>query len=413
MPVMIRGLGTAVPQHSISQDDAAELAVGFCCSTAQQTKLLPALYRRTGVRTRHSVILDASTNGAPAQQSFYANAAHEDDHGPTTSSRMDRYEVEAGRLAGAASKRALEDAAIDAASVTHLITVSCSGFHAPGFDISLITDLPLHPDVERTHIGFMGCHGALNGLRVARAFIEADPKAVVLLCAVELCSLHQQYGWNPEQIVANALFADGAAAVVLTSQSDHPDATVTDHEHQPEARARDNRPPDRQNPQTSVPGGDRSGDDPSLALRVEIPAVATLRANASHVVPDSTDFMTWRIRDNGFEMTLSPKLPHLVRTHLSEWVMNWLSRFGLTPDEIKAWAVHPGGPRVLSATGNALGLDDGLLQPSRGVLADYGNMSSPTVLFILERLREQASSGPCVMLGYGPGITIEAALLEV
>ena len=367
MAIMLRGLGTAVPEHSISQNDAAEMAVGLCCSTAQQTKLLPALYRRAGVRTRHSVILDASANGESAQQTFYANARNDDDSGPPTSSRMDRYESEAGQLACNAAGRAVENSGVEARDVTHLITVSCSGFNAPGFDISLITDLPLNPGVERTHIGFMGCHGALNGLRVARAFLRADPSAVVLLCAVELCSLHQQYGWNPEQIVANALFADGAAAVVLTSEDVDPDSI----------------------------------DTPMLS------------GNASYVLPDSTDLMTWRIKDSGFEMTLSPRLPDLIQSRLNEWLTGWLQRFELTPADIASWAIHPGGPRVLSATGNALNLADEQLQPSRDVLAEYGNMSSPTVLFILSRLAGQNSTGPCVMLGFGPGITIEVALLKL
>jgi predicted naringenin-chalcone synthase len=366
MAIKIRGLGTAVPEHSISQDDAATMAVGFCCSTAQQTKLLPALYRRTGVRTRHCVILNSSTNGEPAEQTFYANARDGDDSGPPTSSRMDRYELEAGRLACTAAGQALADSGIDALAVTHLVTVSCSGFNAPGFDISLITDLPLNSGVERTHIGFMGCHGALNGLRVARAFIEANPQAVVLLCAVELCSLHQQYGWDAEQIVANALFADGAAAVVLTSEDAGPESSC----------------------------------------------LARLVDNASLVVPESTEFMSWRIKDNGFEMTLSPKLPDLIHSNLPDWVSTWLSGFELTPADIRAWAIHPGGPRVLSATANALDLSDEQLRPSRDVLADYGNMSSPTVLFILDRLRKQNTTGLCVILGFGPGITIEAALLD-
>ena len=128
-----------------------------------------------------------------------------------------------------AAGRAFADGSVDAKDVTHLITVSCSVFNAPGFDISLITDLPLNASIELTHIGFMGCHGALNGLRLARAFIKANPQAVVMLCAVELCSLHQQYGWNPEQIVANALFADGAAAVVLTSEEASSKTVVWQH----------------------------------------------------------------------------------------------------------------------------------------------------------------------------------------
>ncbi len=363
MALVIRGLGTATPEHSISQSDLAEMATAFCCSTAQQTKLLPALYRRTGVRTRHSVILDSSTNGAAARQTFYRDARNADDTGPPTSVRMDRYAAEAGPLAEAAARRAIDQAGIDPGKVTHLITVSCSGFSAPGYDISLVRQLSLSSDVERTHVGFMGCHGALNGLRVARAFVEADPNAVVLLCAVELCSLHQQYGWSPQQIVANALFADGAAAVVATA-----DTT----------------------------------DDGAVRLI----------GNGSCILPDSQDYMSWRIQDHGFEMTLSPQLPDLIRRSLKPWLAEWLSGFDLTPDQVPTWAIHPGGPRVLSATGQAVGLSDEQLEPSRRVLAEYGNMSSPTVLFILEQQRRQNMTGPCILLGFGPGITIEAALLR-
>lgn len=365
MAALLRGLGTATPEHSISQSDLAEMAIGFSCGTAQQTRLLPALYRRTGVRTRHCVILDASTNGTAARQTFYQDAKNEHDAGPSTSVRMNRYAAEAGPLAEAASTRSLGRANIEPNAVTHLVTVSCSGFSAPGFDIALVQSLPLPANIERTHIGFMGCHGALNGLRVARAFVEADPNAVVLLCAVELCSLHQQYGWNPQQVVANALFADGAAAVVVT-------------------------------------GRESDSDDK------HVPA---LMGNGSCILPDSQEYMSWRIQDHGFEMTLSPQLPELIGRSLMPWLTEWLSHFDLTPDAVAAWAIHPGGPRVLLAAGRAIGLSAEQLQPSRDVLAAYGNMSSPTVLFIFERLMKQGVEGPCVLLGFGPGITIEAALL--
>src|SRR5262249_12623418 len=145
--------------------------------------------------------------------------------------------------------------------ITHVITVSCSGFHAPGFDVALIKKLGLSRAVARTHVGFMGCHGLLNGLRVAQGFIGSDPSACVLLCAVELCSLHHQYRWDSEQIVANSLFADGATAVV----------------------ARD---------------GDR-----------ETPYVYELQATGSTLIDDSEDAMSWRIGDHGFTMTLSARVP--------------------------------------------------------------------------------------------------------
>ena len=208
MSMMITGIGTALPPHRISQADAAEIAKQFTCETTAQERLFQTLYRKAGVDGRNSVVLNSSEGTLESRQTFYGRTA------PTTCERMRKYEAEAGSLAVAATEAALREARIAPERVTHLVSVSCSGFYAPGFDISLVKRLPLQAGVARTHIGFMGCQGALNGLRLARAFIDASPSACVLLCALELCSLHHQYGWDADKIVANALFADGAAAAV-------------------------------------------------------------------------------------------------------------------------------------------------------------------------------------------------------
>ena len=195
MSMMITGIGTALPPHRISQADAAEIAKQFACETAAQERLFQTLYRKAGVDGRNSVVLDTSDGTLESRQTFYGTSA------PTTLERMRKYEAEAGSLAVAATETALHEARIAPGRVTHLITVSCSGFYAPGFDISLVKRLPLQAGVARTHIGFMGCQGALNGLRLARAFVDASPSACVLLCALELCSLHHQYGWDADKIV--------------------------------------------------------------------------------------------------------------------------------------------------------------------------------------------------------------------
>ena len=215
MSMLIAGIGTAVPPHRISQVDAAEIAKQYSCETDAQERLFLTLYRRAGVEGRNCVVLDKSEGPLDGRQSFYTSSD------PTTLDRMRKYEEQAGSLALAACKAALHDAAIAPGRITHLVTVSCSGFYAPGFDIGLVKQLPLPSTVARTHIGFMGCHGALNGLRVARAFLDANPSACVLLCALELCSLHHQYGWDADKVVANALFADGAAAVVAINDVIH------------------------------------------------------------------------------------------------------------------------------------------------------------------------------------------------
>jgi predicted naringenin-chalcone synthase len=358
MPATIAGIATALPSHRIPQSEAAETARAYSCQTREQERVFSAIFRLSGVEMRHSVLLEASEGDLASRQSFYGSVS------PTTRQRMREYEEHAGPLAARAAVGALDDAGIDRGRVTHVVTVSCSGFTAPGVDHGLIRRLGLNADLARTHVGFMGCHGLLNGLRVARAFVEADPSACVLLCAVELCSLHYQYGWNPEQMVANALFADGAAAMVI------------------------------------LPGTVRLG-----------PSAYSILADGSTVLPDCEDVMSWHIGDHGFTMTLSPRVPELIGELVRPWLSGWLARQGHTTASIGSWAIHPGGPRILSVFGEAIGLDRSELLPSFRVLAEHGNMSSPTVAFILRNLREADARRPCVAIGFGPGLAVEAALL--
>ncbi len=209
----------------------------------------------------------------------------------------------------------------------------------------------------------MGCHGTLNALRAAQAWVDAEPAAVVLVCAVELCSLHFQYGCDPDTLVANALFADGAAALVGRSAT--------------------------------------SGDK---AWRMV--------AAGSNLMPDAEDGMTWRIGNHGFQMTLSPRVPDLIGAHLRPWLEAWFASLGRRLEDLNSWAVHPGGPRILTSVAKALGLSEATLATSAEILAECGNMSSPTVLFILQRLQQQGARLPCLALGFGPGLVAEAALLE-
>lgn len=359
MGLILRGIGTAVPERWLSQEQALDLAPQMVAANPRQQRLLRRIYLRSGVEGRHCVPLLDGPN-------------------PSTAERMRHYRNEAVPLALQACRRALADAAMAPEAITHLVTVSCTGFSAPGVDLALIEAVPLRPDVARTHVGFMGCHGALNGLRVAQAFVEADPRACVLLCAVELCSLHLQEGWHPDHIVANALFADGAGAVVAVAA-------------EPEAGR------------------------------------LHLRACGSTVVPASADAMAWIIEDHGFSMALSARVPGLIAARLRPWLETWLAGHGQSLATVRHWAVHPGGPRILTAVQESAGLEPGRLEGSREVLRSCGNMSSATVLFILQRLLglpaelptagagpgAGAASGPCLALGFGPGLTVEAALLEL
>ena len=363
MSFFIRGLGTAVPPHTMSQQEAIELAQQVICRTEQQSRLISVLYRKAGVENRytalpHRIALDwLKTKPGDA-----ATGTRPTTLGPTTAERMQFFAEHAPPLAETAARKALEDARFDPREITHLVTVSCTGFDAPGIDTALMTALEMRPTTERIQVGFMGCHGAINGLRVVQALTAADRSARVLLCAVELCSLHYRFQWDQERIIANALFSDGAAALVAGGPSQTENAW-------------------------------------------------SVAATGSCLLPDSRDAMTWSIGDHGFEMTLGAGVPDLIGQHLRPWLTRWLAGHGQTIESIGSWAIHPGGPRILSAIEISLSLPPKTTAASRDVLAGYGNMSSPTVLFIIKRLRERKSPLPCVALGFGPGMFAEAALL--
>jgi predicted naringenin-chalcone synthase len=200
-------------------------------------------------------------------------------------------------------------------------------------------------------------------MRVASAFAEAQADARMLLCAVELPSLHYHYGSDLQKIIANSLFGDGAAALV--GMAGHIDSTAW-----------------------------------------------RLTGTGSCILPNSADDMSWTLGDHGFEMTLSKRVPGLIARHLRDWLESWLDRRRLELKDIRSWIVHPGGPRILTAVEETLGLTPDQMAASRAILAECGNMSSPTVLFILDRLRSQHAPRPALALAFGPGLVVEAALFE-
>ncbi|HZW05848.1 MAG TPA: type III polyketide synthase [Phycisphaerales bacterium] len=356
----IVSLACVSPPHRAGQADSLRFAVEAGGLGAESARFAEVIYRRSGVAQRGSCLL---TGGADESGRMARAFLADGSDGPTTGERMTRYADEAVRLAERAAREAL-DRAGGAAGITHTVTVSCTGFVAPGIDHALIERLGLARTVRRLHVGYMGCHGAVNGLAAARAIVLSEPGARVLLVCVELCSLHFQSGERPDQIVANALFADGAAAAVIAAHGDSP--------------------------------------------------VARVAATGGCVFPDSSGAMAWRIGDHGFEMTLAESVPRLIGEHLRPWLSSWLDVQGTSLREMVergAWAVHPGGPRVLDAVASALGLSEEAMAASRGVLREHGNMSSPTVLFILDRIRRGGAARPTVLLAFGPGLSAEAALV--
>ncbi len=364
MTIALLGIGTAVPPHHLEQGIAARMAADCLGLDAEAARTVEVLYRRTQAHTRGSVLIRPESTGCGLHW-FYPTGP---DGQPGTAERMRRYREAAPALAEAACREALTAAGTTcpgfaAADITHLVVVSCTGFFAPGMDYELIQRLGLAPTVARFSLGFMGCHGGFNGLQLATSLVAADPDARVLLCCTELCSLHFQYSQDPGQITANALFADGSGAAVIGT----------------------------------------AGLDSGWYWR----------QSGSCLMPDSQADMSWHIGDYGFEMFLSARVPGLIRQTLADWLLPWLERQGVSLADIAHWAIHPGGPRILSAVADALYLDDAGLAASRAVLRQHGNMSSATVWFILDQLRQQQARGLCLLLGFGPGLVAEAALLTL
>lgn len=381
MSLSIWGLGTALPEHTMSQDEALTMTTNIVSEDERQRRLLRMLFRRSAVQNRHTCVphpiayewIANETNG----DGYAGNGAETGNGsvatvmkrtvkwGPTTRERMQLYAEFASPLAKQAVGRAFEDAGVSPGDITHLVTVSCTGFDAPGIDIELIDSLKLPATTQRINVGYMGCHGAINGLRAAQGIAASQPGATVLLSATELCSLHYRFNWDDEGIIGNALFADGSAALVVGS-------------------------------------GARTSSVPSFQLR----------GTGSCLIPDSRHVMSWKVGDHGFEMKLTAEVADKIVAHLRPWISEWLAQYGHTVESVQSWAVHPGGPKILSAVEEALSLPAESTQVSHEVLAQYGNMSSPTVLFILDRMRRANAPRPCVALGFGPGLYAEAALFE-
>jgi alkylresorcinol/alkylpyrone synthase len=287
----------------------------------------------------------------------------EDVSGWGTAQRMRRYAAAAPPLGAAAVSKALVDAGLAPRDLGLLAVASCTGYTAPGLDILLARDLGLPADVQRLVIGHMGCYAAIPGLGAVADYVRSRGRPGLLLC-LELTSLHLQPAPAAmDQVVVHALFADAAAAVVV----------------QPAG-------------QPAGPGGYPVADV------------------VARTAPDTAGYMTWDVTDLGFRMGLSPRVPAVLARHVAGVVTELLDRHGLAVSDVDGWAVHPGGRRILDVVAGRLGLAPGALDDSRTVLREHGNCSSPTVLLVLDRIRRREAR-PVVLLAFGPGLTLYAALL--
>lgn len=376
MSVRLLTIATRLPETVIEQDDVAELFAGQSAMTRLGSRLVRTAFAGAGVRTRRTVLTEL---GAGARDAHDGTPTHFLDGAtgalgsPATGARNAIYTTEASRLFVDAARAALDDVspAITPADVTHVITVSCTGFFAPGPDVRVTKDLGLPADVTRLHLGFLGCNAAFPALRTAHAYCIADPDAVVLVVCVELCTLHLHVRNDPNTVMGNALFADGAAAAIVTARETGPAAA-----------------------EVAAPGLELVDFETTLA-------------------PVGEDALAWSIGDEGFEMILGTYVPKIIDEHVTDALAPLLRRADVDAATIPLWAVHPGGRSILDKVQTRLGLSDEQMAPSRGVLADVGNMSSVTILFVLERLRRSGATGTVAALAFGPGLSIESALLRL
>ncbi|MCI0363301.1 MAG: type III polyketide synthase [Phycisphaerales bacterium] len=300
----------------------------------------------------------------------------EDVIGLTTAQRMQAYERLAPPLAAEAALRAIQTCGITADRITELIVVSCTGMSAPGVDVALIERLGLRPTVRRSMIGFMGCFGGISGLRAAVGACAADPDAVALVVCVELCSLHMRAQSDAQSQVAAALFSDGAAAAIVASGKRF------------------------QEPFLDISPGDGTAHTKGFLEPFSGPR---LTVGTSLLLPEGKDWMSWRITDTGFAMTLTRDVPVALRDAIGEFVA------GAALGRPATLIVHPGGPGILDAVDGGLNLQGACgLDAARFVLQQFGNMSSGTILFVLHEALRRGCRLPALMLAFGPGLTIES-----
>ena len=347
IPAAIAAVASAVPGRRKEQ---SKLWEGYFARHYGGSELAGRVFANAGVQTRHGVV----------------DPLEEDISDWTTGQRMARFVEEAMPLGDEALRAALARAELEPEDIGLLAVVSCTGYATPGLDILLARDLGMAADVQRLHVGHMGCYAAIPGLAAAADTVVARGKTAALLC-LELTSLHVQPATDDAgQMVAHALFADAAAAVVLRPE--------------PEA----------------------------LGLEVLDVVARTDVAKSA--------LMTWDVTDHGFRMGLSPRVPAVLRKHVGTVAEELLAAHDLRPADVAGWAVHPGGPRIVEAVAKRLALSEEQVAESQGVLRDYGNCSSATVLLILERMLASGRlkrGDHVVAMAFGPGLTLYMTLLRV
>ncbi|WP_104199664.1 type III polyketide synthase [Cryobacterium sp. Y29] len=403
MAVTLRAIQTVVPPTILIQEQVRDIFAAQPGLSRLAQRLVSTSFNVSGIETRHTVIDELTIDNDAAEPRFF-DARQQLLLVPSTKVRNELYITEATKLFVEAGRRALAACPdIRPDEVTHVVTVSCTGFYAPGPDYMLVRELGLKASTQRYHLGFMGCYAAMPALRTAKQFVEADPNAVVLVVSAELCSLHLRTSNDPDTIVASSLFSDGAAAGIVSARA-------------------------------PLPGEKALGLDLFETV----------------ITPVGEGDMAWKIGDEGFEMILSTYVPHIIDEHIEGALAPLFARDASITEQLAAglheetsesaaggseaahvltlappaslssviehWAIHPGGRSILDKTEAKLELRADQLNPSRETLRTNGNMSSATILFVMKSILDGAATADgervCAM-AFGPGLTVESGLMTV
>ncbi len=360
----IISIGTALPKYHTKQSEILEF-MHLAYDNKVASRKLNVLFNNCGIHTRYSAIPDFDKarhehiffNGTPSK-------ANVED-------RLTVFKERAIPLAIDAINNSFKNinTSINDFGITHLITVSCTGMYAPGIDAVLIERLNLPKDIFHTSVNFLGCNAAFHALKIADMISKTDGQAKILIVCVELCTLHFQTKDNHDNLLSNTIFGDGAAAVIITSEK---------HSNE--------------NKQNSL----------------------SINGFYSLLLDKGKDLMGWNITPVNFEMILDARIPDVLGDEVNSILINATKKFNITPEVITNWAIHPGGKKIIDVIKNKLDLSDEDVKASYKILDEYGNMSSPTILFVLnELMQEKNKQGQTIFsIGFGPGLSIETALFS-
>ena len=357
----ITSIATGNPPYAHSQESLFNFADKVYCTDAIESRKLKFLYRQSGIDTRYSVLRDF---GVPADERSFFSERSDLEPFPDLEKRMKIYNETSVDLSVKTITSCIQDK-IAAAEITHLITVSCTGMSAPGLDLQVMEAMNLAPGLQRTSVNFMGCYAAIHGLKLAHAFCCAYPDAKVIVVCTELCTLHFQKEITQNNMLSSLLFSDGCAAMLVQNTSKEKGFNLNHFFSQ-----------------------------------------VSFKGKAD---------MSWQLSGKGFLMTLTGYVPELIKEDFDTLVGNALRPVGKTKADISHWCVHPGGKKILQVIEESMQLKKAELQYSHEVLREYGNMSSASIVFVLQKiLTELKESGAATAevfgAAFGPGLTMETFL---